>query len=480
MLSIRNHNIFVTTLLGGAALAMPAQAASFAFHFDHVLGTSMDVVIVAADEKAAELATDAAMAEITRLDAILSGWRSDSELRALNSAMVFHASPDLFHVIRAGEKWRADTAGAFSLRLGRLDAAPAFVDKAVLASAIEGAPVRLYPAILRIERPEPVSFAVDGLAKGYIIDRALEAARKMPGVVGLMIDVGGDLRCWGRSPDGMGWRIGVVDHCNPADNSPPAAVLKLKEGAVATSGRSARLQTIYDPRNGQPVQAVAMATVVAPTAADADALASAFSVLTPQQSVSMANDLPGVATRIVDAAGVTHASDSWQGMVVAQNTAPRPVAGVSAWPAGFAVNIAYEIPSLGSGRRVRPPYVTVWVTNEAGAAVRTLAFYADRARYMAENYVFWERVGADRQDLVASVTRPTRPPGRYTLQWDGRDDSGKPLPLGRYTINIEASREHGGHSLQRIDLSLGASPISGDAAAQSELGAASATYGKMQ
>ncbi len=474
-----NFKILNSVLMGAAAFTVPAKAAQHAFHFDHVLGTSLDIVVVAADAKIAGLAAETAMAEITRLDAVLSGWRHDSELRALNNAAIFHASPDLFNVVASGEKWRADTDGAFSLRLGRLEAAPDFVDRGLLASAIADAPIRLYPATRRIERPEPVSFAVDGLAKGYIIDRALEAASAMPGVLGLMIDVGGDLRCWGQSPDGTGWRIGVVDHCSPADNSPPVAVLKMTQGAVATSGRSTRQQAIFDPRNGQPVRTIAMATVVAPTAADADALASAFSVLTPQQSIGLANGLPGVAAHIVDSQGRTHASDAWQGMVVAQNTVPRQGSAAGAWPAGFGVNIAYEIPNLGGGRRARPPYVTVWITNEAGTAVRTLAFYADRVRYMPENYVFWERVGGGHQDLVASVTRPTRPPGRYTLEWDGRDDNGKPLATGKYTVNIEASREHGGHSLQRLDLAIGASPVSAEAAAQGELGAASATYGKL-
>ena len=52
------------------------------------------------------------------------------------------------------------------------------------------------------------------------------------------------------------------------------------------------------------------------------------------------------------------------------------------------------------------------------------------------------------------------------------------MPQGKYILNVEASREHGGHSIQRIDLNLGAGTFTGAAAAQDEIGATKATYGK--
>jgi len=52
------------------------------------------------------------------------------------------------------------------------------------------------------------------------------------------------------------------------------------------------------------------------------------------------------------------------------------------------------------------------------------------------------------------------------------------VPLGRYIVNIEAAREHGGHSIQRIPIELGAAPASFAAEADEELGPAKVTYGK--
>ncbi len=72
-------------LLSGAALVAPAHgAAAHLFHADHVLGTSLDMAVVSASAPMAELAMALVRAEIARLDAILSGWRDDSELALLN------------------------------------------------------------------------------------------------------------------------------------------------------------------------------------------------------------------------------------------------------------------------------------------------------------------------------------------------------------------------------------------------------------
>jgi len=472
---------FISVLLGTtAAIVAPTQAsAAYMFHTDHVLGTSLDVTIVSVTEPLASIAVQAVHSEIARLDAILSGWRGDSELASLNMSRVSEVSPDLFNVIAAGESWREKTGGAFSLRLGRLASANSR-DAARLAASIERADVILTADTHEIARPEAVQFSVDAIAKGYIVDKAMAAARNVPGIQGVMIDIGGDLRCWGQSPTGKCWNVGVVDAHNQADNAPPSAILVLCNGAVATSGKGARAQTIFDPASGRAREGILMATAFAPTATDADALASAFYVLPPEQSLVLANSLPGVAAHIVDTYGNTHVSDAWNGMLLAQNVPAKPkaVGSISSpWPEGFSVEIGYEIPVISGGRRARPPYVTIWVSKEGGEAVRTLAFYADKGRYMPENYIYWDGVRGN-NTVLSSVTRPTRPPGAYTVEWDGRDDAGRPVPQGRYTISIEAAREHGGHSIQRIDIDLGSSPASAAAPGQQEIGPVKVTYGK--
>lgn len=124
-----------------------------------------------------------------------------------------------------------------------------------------------------------------GIAKGYGIDRAVEAMKKS-GARGGLVNVGGDIRCFGSQLDGKPWRISIKDPFH-AGKDQHIGVLRLKAGAVCTSGNyhryvkinSVRYSHIIDPRTGWPADAAPAVTVVAPTAAVADAWATALSVL---------------------------------------------------------------------------------------------------------------------------------------------------------------------------------------------------------
>jgi thiamine biosynthesis lipoprotein len=120
-----------------------------------------------------------------------------------------------------------------------------------------------------------------GIAKGYAVDKAIEAMREAR-VAGGMVDVGGDLRCFGRPPAGQTWSVQVRDPFA----SGVLGKFQLKGSAVCTSGGYTRFVEIdgrryghiVDPRTGLPVDHVASVTVVAPTALAADVWATALSV----------------------------------------------------------------------------------------------------------------------------------------------------------------------------------------------------------
>jgi thiamine biosynthesis lipoprotein len=413
-------------VMAPAAAQAQTPAPVWRLHQSHVLGASLDLTVVAADPVMALAAARAARAEIDRLDAVLSRWRPDSLLSQ------GARSDELDLVLAAAGRWREQTGGAFDVRRGG-------------------------------------TLDLDGMAKGHVIDRALEAARRTPGVEGLMIDIGGDLRVWGRAPSADGWRVGVADPGRLQDNAEPAEVLRLVQGALAFSGPGLRGPHVLG-RDSAP--SLSSAAVLAPTAADADALSTALCAMPPADGVALVDRLNGFEALVVDAEGHRHASAGWAALakpslILAQ--AP------SAWPTDFRLTIDYEIPLHGG--RAQPPYVVVWITDAAGAPVRTLAAMGTDARFIDENFIWWRRVGRTMGRGLDAVAKPTRRPGRYSLVWDGRDDRGQPAPQGRYTVHLEASREHGGHSYQTLEVNLGAQPADTESAAADELGPAAVHYG---
>ena len=117
---------------------------------------------------------------------------------------------------------------------------------------------------------EGTAIDLGGIAKGWSAERALEAMRDAwPGMPGGLVDLGGDLALWGRTPEGGPWRVAVADPRHPGAR---LATLLVDGGGVATSGRDRRrfgpgrsLHHLIDPATGEPARGGPLTvTVVAP------------------------------------------------------------------------------------------------------------------------------------------------------------------------------------------------------------------------
>jgi len=480
----------VLALLGSGE----ASAEVFHRHHDYVLGTSLDVIVVTDDAASADAAEAAALAQIMRLDAVFSTYVDDSELMQLNEASSAVVSPELFNVLSTCEDWRLRTDGALSCRVAPLMQAwraaeesqdePNRSDMWRLAGRLRRAAVVLDADTKQVTRPDPVTFDANALAKGFIIDAALAAARDAaPGVRGVLIDIGGDLRAWGEAPDPSGWRVGVAGPGANADNAAPDVVLDIADRAVASSGRGPRDRMIdgrsyghvISPSDGWPVDNVAAATVVAPDAMTADALATAFMVMPLRASLDLAASMEGVEARIVAADDRRYETAGWTALVVGTSSEGGD-ADASAWPDGFALQVDYVIPD-GDAADAENPYVAIWITDADRNLVRVLQLLGVRSRWMEENYIWHRRYGRKVGSLVDAVARPTRRPGAYSVVWDGQDDDGAPTPLGRYILHVEAAREHGAHQYATLDISVVDDSFGAVIAAGEELGVVVVSYG---
>lgn len=471
---------------------LPASLAAQERHrFEHerVLGTSLELVVVADSAEAAKACEAAVLAEIERLRKILSGWDERSELSRLNRAKPgerLKVSPELIEVLRTCETWRRETHGAFcmgadellALWKGAAKAGHPPSDDALFdaVSRIRGDLTRSDREAGTVWRTGPATVRPDAMAKGYIIDKAGAAGAARPGVRGLMLDIGGDLRVWGSAgAAGKPWAIGVADPASPADNAKPLAELHLADRAVATSAGYARwiqigehrFSEVIDPRTGHPSQEQRSVTVIAPTAAMADALATAMMVVHAEGALDLMRKYEGCEALLVDGEGRRWLSAGWRAAL-----APRSE---SAWPADKALHIDLELPRA-KGSPYRRPYVAIWIEDAKGKRVRTLVVWGGAAVFLP-SLRRWSREADTSPRAAASVTRATRRPGRYQLIWKGRDDRMRPLPPGKYTVNVEVVRQYGGREHRRATIACGGEAAEASMRGRRELGEVKLRFG---
>lgn len=482
-----------------AALSASAQMAPFqladlgqhesdrwTFHHEHVLGTSLEISVKAASRADAERAEAAVLAMFDHDDAILSTWRGDSEVSrwAKTSLEPVVISPELFEVLTAFDSWRERTDGALdasvetATRLWRSSTAegrvPSDHEIAAAIEAMQQPHWMLDPDHQTATRLSDVPLALATFTKSYISSRATDAALKA-GATGVMLNVGGDVIVRGNLTQ-------VIELANPqapTENDLSLERVAVRDRAVATSGsyrrgfefaEAARAEApqfshIIDPRTSLPANHVLSSTVIARDAMTAGALATAFSVLSVDESRKLAALTPDLQYLLVLASGEQIRSANWPQTPgfravafnpsrVAKATMP---ASVALWDPDFDLTLDITLPRI-DDFRYRRPYVAVWIEDADHFPVRTLALWTQKPRWLSELKQWYRddqvRSLAEGTDISRTISSATRSPGRYTLKWDGKDNEGKLVKTGKYTIFIEAAREHGGYDIQHQELTF--------------------------
>jgi len=416
--------------------ARQTRSGEYHFHYDHVIGTSLDMVVWTQNPTLAEEAHQTVLREIQRLARILNTRDPDSEISRLESDPGGQRSSEMQKVLSAYAAWEQRTQGILSIR-------------------------PLGPTTPR---------NVDALGKAYIIDAAARAARQTgSGIDGVLVNIGGDIVSSGRACE-----IGVADPQAPYDNAEPFTRVLLQNRAIATSGSYARGAHLVDARDGRPSQGAFAATVIAPDAVAANALATTLCVTGPE-GLGLVESTPGSEALLIAANG-----NAWRTSRFSRLEQPRVIltTAVADWPPNYQLTISLTLTEgtgnnfgrrggfggfpggRGGGRGgAQRQYVAVWVENPAGKLIRVLAFWASKPRYYSELSTFWRLTGGN-QNYLYSVARATRPPGKYDLVWDGLDDQRKPAAPGAYRIVVETAQEHGNYGKQSGSIDCGDNPAS--------------------
>lgn len=495
--SVSHVQVAVLAMLSASVVlgAEGVEKKTYDFHHDDVLGTTLELSVVADSQAIADRVEKSVLAEIERLRLILSTYDPQAELAKFNARAPgsdpIPASAELFDVLKQYESWHDRSQRAYSVQMGdwialwqsvaKLDRLPSDVELQSIAMLTRQQAYADDPTKQTLRKLTKAQLNVDSLGKGYIIGKALSAATQdRSGVSGVLLSIGGDIRVWGSPVDAQNWTIGVQDPSNPALNAEPITRLRVPANtSVASSGGYQRYYTIQgkryshilDARNGKSARNIG-ATVIASDSATANALATICCILDPNSGLNLVRSVPGAECMIFGPDGKATRSKGFETFEIKSQTVANADAQASgkAWPKGFTVNLDLE-----TVKTRHRPYVVVWITDSAGNHVKTLGAWGDETKYLKEIRQWWKFARNDRQ--LQRMTHATQRASKYPLTWDGTDQSGKPMPTGSYSIWVEAASEDGPHAAKSIKLDCGTVATKATLTATSAFKDVPVTYG---
>ncbi len=283
------------------------------------MGVEIKLVLYAPDEASANRAAEAAYRRIGQIDQAMSDYKPDSELSRLSRTAGLGAptpvSDDLWRVLGRAQQLAESTGGAFDVTVGpyvrlwrRARRSGEFPPPERLAEARHAVG---YKHLELDEKRRTAELLVPGMrldlggiAAGYAADEAM-AALAAEGVSIALVDISGDVLAGDAPPGQQGWKIGIAPAT--AADGPPSRYLSLCRASATTSGDAfqhvmiddKRYSHIVDPRTGIGLTDQSSVTVIAPDAITADSLATAVSVLGPEQGLMLIEHTPGAAAIIM-------------------------------------------------------------------------------------------------------------------------------------------------------------------------------------
>lgn len=285
-----------------------------------VMNTVVRIVAYADSESAGRVAIDAAFGRMAELEATMSATIETSEVSGINrlpAESPHRLSPEMAEVIALSLRVSKLTEGAFDITVKPLidlykntrgNPTPAQLDEARSRVGYEKVQFDKDRSTL-IFTCERMAIDLGAVAKGYIVDEAATVLRAH-GIRHFLIDAGGDILCAGGHPDGTPWTVGIQDPHRP-ESAEVVRTVSIADGAVVTSGNYRRFTMvdgkkrshILNPRTGRPADmenVVTSVTVIAPTCALADALATGITVMGREDGARLAESMEDVDIIVYD------------------------------------------------------------------------------------------------------------------------------------------------------------------------------------
>ena len=292
-----------------------------------LMGSRFDITVVAENEEQGNQYIDMAVGEIQRIEKLISSWDENSQTSAINRNSGIKpvvVDPELFQLIERAIAISKLTDGAFDITYASMDKIWKFdgsMTEMPSPEAIKASVSKVGFQHIRLNKEESSVFlelpgmkiGFGAIGKGYSADKA-KALLMAQGVKAGIINASGDMNTWGTQPSGEDWKVGIV---NPMNKNKVFAVLPLNQGAVVTSGdyekyvrfNGVRYTHIINPKTGYPATGIISATVFAPKAELADALATSIFVMGIDVGLNRINQLPQVECILIDENGNVYSSE---------------------------------------------------------------------------------------------------------------------------------------------------------------------------
>lgn len=286
---------------------------------ERLMGNSFEITVVGEDENWAYEKIDLAIAEIRRIEKLLTTFNDNSQANQINrqaGISPVKVDREVFDLIERSLRISSITDGAFDITYGSIDKRLWNFDKTMTAlpdPEIAKSMVRLINyrnvilnkddgSVMLKEKGMRIGFG--GIGKGYAAGMA-KALLKKEGVHSGIVNASGDLTAWGHQPNGDPWTIGIA---NPDNAGLPFCYLNITDMAVATSGNYEKFVMIngtkyshtINPKTGLPVMGIKSVTIISPDAEIADAVATPVTIMGVKAGINLINQVKHIECIIID------------------------------------------------------------------------------------------------------------------------------------------------------------------------------------
>lgn len=284
-----------------------------------LMGNQFTFTVVADNAPAGENAIELAIAEVRRIEKLLTTFADDSQTNRINASAGERpeaVDDEVFALIQRSLAISGITQGAFDISYGSLDKSLWNFDRGMTQlPSVETAQKMVHlidyrnivldadkKSVFLTKKGMRIGFG--GIGKGYAAERVKQLLMGH-GVQSGIVNAAGDLTAWGTQPNGKPWTIGIA---HPEHPSAAFSYLEISGKAVATSGNYEKYVMIggkkyshtIDPKTGLPITGIKSVTVIADNAEFADAMATPIAVMGIEAGLYLVNQLPGLHCIIID------------------------------------------------------------------------------------------------------------------------------------------------------------------------------------